>query len=191
MVNTTIRCLRGAAVFGIASIPAGMGLVGPIWFARAPLGGAEFVIGFMLSGGIAGALWAASTSLAATASKASVAFGAGFIIPGIIIPFSLISLQADLDLLWAAISWGFGLGLGAGVAGLILVLLDRTQRSRLPLMAATAFLIGGMTGGPLAFGLFGLASGPGTGLWAFPIGLFLAYAIGGALLAMICVTPTR
>ena len=168
MLNTTIRCLRGAAVFGIASIPAGMGLIAPIWFARAPLGGAEFVIGFMLSGGIAGALWATSTSLATTVSKASVAFGAGFTFPGIIIPFSLISLQADSDFLWAAISWGSGLGLGAGVAGLILVQLDRSQRSLLPLMAATAFLIGGMTCGPLAFALFGIACGSGAELWTFP-----------------------
>ncbi len=181
------RCIRVAAAFGVASMAASGAILAMLYF-RLPLGGAGLIASFMLSGAIGGALWAASEKGWKPALREAVAFGVGFIIPGLLIPFSLISLAQVVDLFWAAISWGLSLGLGAGLAGLLLSRPSHGRGFALPL--AGAFAIGGATGGPLAFALFGAAAkGPGTGLWAFPLGLLVAYALGGALFALTLGVP--
>ena len=174
-------CLRGAAIFAMASTVASAAILLPLWSPSLPFHGAETVAGFVLSGVLGGAAWAARGSVASSL-RGAVAFGVGFVIPGLLIPFSLISLQAEVSLLWAAFSWALALGLGGCLAGL---LLPGSYRRDLTVSASVGFLVGGAIGGPLAFALFGTARGPGSGRWAFPLGLFVAYAVGGAVFGLL------
>ncbi len=170
--------LRGAIGFGVGcgiafGIPA---VIGPHLFIIV-----ECTIGFVISGVIGGAYLAKGRNVQRSALIASIGFAIGFIVAGMIVTFTCISLQAKVSILWGATGWGVGFGIAGAIGALFLRsgLRVVTFRSLVYLVIASGlgFGIGGAIGGAAAFAIFTKLN-----YWAIFIGLLIAHILGGALL---------
>ncbi len=106
----------------------------------------------------------------------------GWGITGCIVLFSMISLQADIEPLWGAFSWGLGFGIAGAICGRSLSppgTIRGKHVDRRPfagLVATGSFAFSGALAGYLAFTGFGTWN-----LWALAGGLWLAFQLGGLL----------
>jgi hypothetical protein len=111
---------------------------------------------------------------------AAVIMAFGFGMTGLIVLFSLISLQAQVDPRWGAIAWGLGFGPGGAmaIAGLGLPRLrgdiDVAGRSSPWAVGGLLFGIAGALGGALAFSLFSEFRNSGLAT-----GVITAFSLGG------------
>src|SRR5205807_791191 len=102
---------------------------------------------------------------------------------GAIVHFGMISLQAEVDPTWGAISWGFGFGIGGAIAGSPLAWLwvpaDASSRRvrHAAWIAGLAFSLSGTVAGYLGFLSFADLHDT-HGLSVF---VWLAYVLGGLL----------
>lgn len=115
------------------------------------------------------------------AAIAALRFAMGFGLSGLLVVFSLISLQARVEPGWGAIAWGLGLALGGGIGG---GSLRRPPSASPGPRAALSFGLSGALGGGMGFALF-----PTLNLLALAGGMVMAFMLGGSLLGA-AVAPT-
>ncbi len=159
--------LRGALGFGLGSLLA----FAPVYL---PLTGGlgQFVrllIAYPLSGAVGGALLAGGLQGKPGKADAALGFGIGFLLAGAVMPAALLNPQDVVARpLYQAGVFAVGLG-AAGALGAMCF------GWRACVAAASAFAISGVAGGPIAGSRF-------LGTPTILLGLFVSYALGGALL---------
>ena len=175
--------MRATLSFGLAGLLAAAGTLFPLAILISfPLAWLVGLISFPLAWLVASLLIRRRTVSAGRAAAATIMATGGGCLTGIIVLFSLISLQARIEPAWGAISWGLGFGLGGAIAGPSLswywVPADATSdRVRFSwLIAWLAFSFSGAVAGYLGF--LGFAT-----LHAYSLSLcvWLAYLLGGLL----------
>lgn len=168
--------LAGARAFAVGSGAAVLALLGA-WAVGG--GGWPVAAGFGLGGGVGGYLLERARALPVRWPGA-LGLGLGFAVFGVVVSFSLVSLQGGADPAYGAASWGIALGVAGVVAGPFLA----GRRSRLPALAArtavvaAALAVAGIAGGAATFAA-AAASHPATVL----VGLSFTWVVAGALLA--------
>src|SRR5271157_14853 len=102
--------MRATVSFGLAGVLAAAGL---LYFPA-------MLFGFPLGGLAASLLIRRRTASARQQIGATIiaTFGCG--LTGLIVIFSLISMQARIDPAWGALAWGLGFGIGGALSGLAL-----------------------------------------------------------------------
>ncbi|MEY3459208.1 MAG: hypothetical protein RL215_2365 [Planctomycetota bacterium] len=110
----------------------------------------------------------------------SILATAAFGLTGLMVAFSLISLQADIEPLWGAFSWGLGFGAAGAISGRSLSRLWRPGSRQSPdipfagLTAGVAFTLSGAIAGFLAFLKF-----PTWNVSGLIACIWLAFQLGG------------
>ena len=105
---------------------------------------------------------------------------AGFAFTGLMVGFSLISLQADVEPLWGAVAWGLGFGVGGAISGQSLsrLWLLSNQRSAAAsfagCIAGFSFMLSGAIAGCVAFLEF-----PKWQVASLIVCTWLAFQLGG------------
>jgi len=139
--------MRVTASFGVAGILAAAGL---LYFPA-------MLFGFPLGGLAAALLIRRRTGSVRRAIVATIMAAGGWGLTGLIVVFSLISLQAQIDPVWGALAWGAGFGIGGALSGPALSWLwvpagARSHKVHLAgLIAALAFACSGAIAGCLGF----------------------------------------
>jgi|LakMenE01Jun11ns_1017448.scaffolds.fasta_scaffold9834982_1 hypothetical protein len=109
---------------------------------------------------------------------AHAAVGFGF--TGMMVMFSAISLQADVEPLWGALAWGIGFGVAGVISGQSLSQIwhpdshGSNAKAFAELIAGVAFSISGAVAGFMAFQQF-----PKWSLASLSLGIWLAFQLGG------------
>jgi hypothetical protein len=119
---------------------------------------------------------------------AALRFALGFACSGLLVVFSLVSLQARVEPGWGAAAWGMGLALGGGIGAGYLRRAPHAGRFLLAspgLAGALAFGLSGAVGGWLGFALL-----PTMRMGGLGVGMVTALVLGGALLGA-AVGPTE
>jgi hypothetical protein len=99
--------MRATASFGLAGVLAASGLL----YLPAML------FGFPLGGLAASLLIRRRTATARQRIAAMIMASVGCGLTGLIVIFSLISMQARIDPAWGALAWGCGFGIGGALGG--------------------------------------------------------------------------
>jgi len=99
--------MRATLSFGLAGLVAAAGMIFPL----------AILISFPLAGLVASLLIRRRTVSAGRAAAATIMATGGGCLTGLVVLFSLISLQASIEPAWGAIAWGLGFGLGGAIAG--------------------------------------------------------------------------
>lgn len=101
---------------------------------------------------------------------------------GLIVCFSLVSLQADIEPAWGAFAWGLGFGAAGAISGSSLSRLwyqGSQETARIPFagcIAGVAFTISGAVAGFLAFLGF-----PAWNVTSLIVCIWLAFQLGGLM----------
>jgi hypothetical protein len=133
-----------------------------------------------LAGAVGGGLLARYAVGRRAAPVAAHRFALGFAPSGLLVLFSLISLQARVEPGWGATAWGMGLAVGGGIGGGYLRRAPHAGPLTFAspgLAGALAFGLSGAVGGWLGFALFPTMRIAGLG-----VGMATALVLGGALL---------
>lgn len=160
--------MRASFSFGFAglALAASVFLIHPFGYVLFPIAGLA-----------ASLLIHRGTSSVSQKVAAAVLATASFGFTGMVVAFSLISLQADIDPVWGAFAWGLGFG-GAGFStGWSFS--PQARQGSLTLFAASfiagaGFTLAGAIGGCLGFLLM-----PHLGVAALAAGIWLAFVLGG------------
>jgi len=116
----------------------------------------------------------ASVSQRVTAAVLATVSFAG---TGILVAFSLISLQADIDPVWGAFAWGLGFGVSGFSTGWSFS--PQARQGSLSLFAASSIAGGGFTIAGAIGGCLGFLLMPHIGVAALATGIWLAFVLGG------------
>ncbi len=164
--------MRATASFGLAGVLAAAGF---LYFPA-------MLFGFPLGGLAASLLICRRTSGAGPRVAATIMATVSCGLTGLIVFFSLISMQARIDPYWGALAWGVGFGIGGTLSGpsLSRLWLPTSARSNnvhfAALIAGLAFAFSGAVAGYLGFqGFLALH------FYALSLCVCLAYLLGGLL----------
>ncbi len=164
--------MRATASFGLAGVLAAAG------FLYSP----AMLFGFPLAGLATSLLIRRRTACARQLITATIMATVGCGLTGLIVVFSLISMQARIDPVWGALAWGLGFGIGGALSGpsLSRLWLPASSRSRkvhlAGLIAGFDFAFSGAIAGYLGFeGFLALH------FHALSLCVCLAYLLGGLL----------
>ncbi len=166
--------MRTTLSFGLAGMVAAAG-----FFSHAAI-----LFGFPAGGLIAALLMGARTPGRGSGQRiaAMLIAMAGWGLTGLIVLFSLVSMQASIDPAWGAMAWGLGFGTGGAIAGGPLSRLWMPAGSDLAKVpwggpiAGLAFAGSGAISGCLAF--LGFAN---LGVHGLAVCVWLAYLLGGQI----------
>ena len=164
--------MRATTSFGLAGVLAAAGF---LYYPAMPFG-------FPLGGLAAALLIRRRTGSTGQRIAATIMAIVGGGLTGLIVVFSLISMQARIDPTWGAMAWGLGFGIGGAVSGPSfsrLWLPADAKSDKLPFggaIAGLAFAGSGAMSGCLAFLGFNK-----LGFYAPGLCVWLAYLLGGRL----------
>jgi len=168
-VRGAVGFLIGACVIAVALV----GLYSVFSYIRMIIG----IAGFALGGAIGGAGVCVRRDAGRRALPAALGFGLAFVLPSLVVPFSLMSLEGGgFAIIMGTLLWGVAFAIAGGIGAAFL-------RSGVAAIGAFGFGVGGALGGVVAFVLaLVFPSSLSRMPWQAPVGVLIACVFGGWLL---------